>query len=353
MSSNLIARSKIFQHVSALAAVSPRRGATNHNLPRTPHWAACRHRPPPQPAFGGPWPRTSPSALPIHRSQRLDRRLTGYRCAISSGFYSEPVRLPRQWWFRQLRRRPHPRAAEASRACGRASGIGRRAALLVPTCFVGRRTAVRSRRRSDARKYSYDQARERSLFGAFKRAARPFVPAPLANDWEWLALAQHHGEPTRLVDWSTSPLVAAWFATTSYPHDTDAVVFALDLSRDDLSSCDVATGKTSDGVTIHDPLEPKAGVFLVEIAPVSPRITTQRGIFTAHGSPTTPFPVADADRFIIPKALRSDFKGQLLDDDPMRRMSIPILMGSAGRSTGGYGPARASLHSPRYASESG
>jgi hypothetical protein len=161
--------------------------------------------------------------------------------------------------------------------------------------------------------YNYDRARERALYNAFVRAARPFLPIPLRSDWEWLALAQHHGAPTRLADWSTSPLVAAWFAVTSYPETTDAVIFALELTSDDIETLDIATGMSASGARFDDPFAMNKGVFVIETAPVSARITTQRGIFTVHGDPRQALDVPADDAFDIPNALRSDFQGRLLD----------------------------------------
>ncbi|MDF3053146.1 MAG: hypothetical protein K0S19_1251 [Geminicoccaceae bacterium] len=68
---------------------------------------------------------------------------------------------------------------------------------------------------------------EEHILRNFIRYSRPHFPTPPVNEWEVLVTAQHHGLPTRLLDWTYSPLVAAHFATVG-EHDSDRVIWRLD-----------------------------------------------------------------------------------------------------------------------------
>jgi FRG domain-containing protein len=78
-------------------------------------------------------------------------------------------------------------------------------------------------------------AQEERILRIFKRKAHQFLP--MAPEWEddfqWLALMQHHGAPTRLIDFTWSPYVAAFFALERTL--ADGVVWAMNPARIDSS----------------------------------------------------------------------------------------------------------------------
>ena len=88
----------------------------------------------------------------------------------------------------------------------------------------------------------YRKAMEMQMFEMFKNRAIAYLPTEPQprDDWEWLAIAQHHGFPTRLLDWTRNPLVAAYFAVEEY-HEGDRVIYAF---------------KSENAVNIHDNQDP-------------------------------------------------------------------------------------------------
>ena len=72
---------------------------------------------------------------------------------------------------------------------------------------------------------------ETPLLRSFRKyAARGEVPVD--SVWNWLALGQHHGLPTRLLDWTYSPHVALHFVTANLDlYDVDGAVWCVDYVR--------------------------------------------------------------------------------------------------------------------------
>ncbi len=113
-------------------------------------------------------------------------------------------------------------------------------------------------------------------FRDWKLQALEFLRDRPRDDWEWLAIAQHHGLATNFLDWSYNPLAAAFFAV-SESHQADAVVFAYEPNR--LVMPSVAR-------PLSRPLG-ESGVSVFKPYHLSSRIRSQMGMFTVHNPPTT------------------------------------------------------------------
>jgi hypothetical protein len=67
---------------------------------------------------------------------------------------------------------------------------------------------------------------ERYSLEIFEKEAVAYLPGSKIDPWELMAMAQHHGLATRLLDWTHNPMVALFFAVCD-ENNLDGAVFAL------------------------------------------------------------------------------------------------------------------------------
>lgn len=131
---------------------------------------------------------------------------------------------------------------------------------------------------------------EQKMLRSFKRRSLPFLELTPRDDWDWLAVAQHFGLPTRLLDWSVNALAALWFAVDGVPARNDVGTW----QRGVLWVFKPREGTLDQGGDFVNPTEPlettprgpgpfdvrQTAVFVPRS--VSRRIVAQGGYFTVH-----------------------------------------------------------------------
>ncbi len=181
--------------------------------------------------------------------------------------------------------------------------------------------------------------------------------------WHWMALAQHHGLQTRLLDWSFSPFVGMHFATEDPARfDGDAAIWCVNLNQTNKLLPEVlrraAHDEGSNVFTVEmlsdvapsleafEELGRNEFVLFMEPPSLDARIVNQYALFSLLSSPTAQLDdwllrhPGTARRVIIPASMRWEVRDKLDQANINERMLFPGLDGLSRWLSRYYRPKR-------------